>query len=90
MNNSSAVFSETTLPSSFAMLQKVVDLLKKFVSSFITMFTLPHQLIQGFNTHWIFTCFVTHNTDDLMAPFFVRKPTDSCCFILEENLTTYA
>jgi hypothetical protein len=72
MKNTSAVFSGTTLPSAFAILQKVVDILKVFVSSFIAMFTLAYPLIQRFYTNWILTGFVALNTDDLRTPFFFR------------------
>jgi hypothetical protein len=88
MNNTSAVFSGTTLPSAFAMLQKVVDLLKGFVSSFITMFTLPYPLIQRFFTYWTFTGYVALNTNDLRTPFSSESHRKACSFILVENLTT--
>ncbi len=89
MNNTSAVFSGTTLPSTFAMLQKVVDLLKVFVSSFITMFTLPYPLIQLFYTHWTLPGFVTLKTYDLRTPFFIRKPSNNLLFHLGTKLDNF-
>jgi hypothetical protein len=80
MNNTYAVFSGTTLPCAFALLQKVINLLKAFVSRFIDMFTLPYSLIQLFFTYRTFTGFVALNTDDLRTPFFFRKPSDSLLF----------
>jgi hypothetical protein len=73
MNNNSAVFSGTMLPSAFGMLQKSLDLLKRFVNSFITMFTLTYPLIQLLYNHWTFTGFVAINTYDLRTPFFLQK-----------------
>ncbi len=89
MNNTSAVFSGTTLPSRFAMLQKLIDLIKKFVSGFIAMFTLPYPLIQRFYTHWTFTSFVALNTDELRTPFFIRKPSNSLLFDLSRKLDNF-
>jgi hypothetical protein len=71
------------------MLQKVVDLLERFVNSFITMFTLTYPLIQRFYTHWTFTGFVALNTDDRRTPFFFRKPSDSLLFNIGRKLDNF-
>ena len=78
MNNTSAILSGTAFPSAFTMPQKVVDLLKGFVSCLVAMLTLPYPLIQRLSAHRTFTRFNTFNTNKLRAPFFIIQPFYRC------------
>jgi hypothetical protein len=70
MNNASAILSGTA----FTMPQKIVDLLKGFISSFVAMLTLPYLFIQRLSAHSKFARFNTFNTNKFRAQFFMFQP----------------
>jgi hypothetical protein len=74
MNSTPSALSGTTLTSASTMFQKVINLLMWLICSFVSMFTLPYQLIQRFYAHRAFTGFVVFNVNELRSPLFICKP----------------
>ena len=74
MNNTSDILSGTAFTSAFTMPQKVVDLLKRFVSCLDTMLTLLYPLIKRLSAHRTLACFNTFNTNKFRAPLFIIQP----------------
>jgi hypothetical protein len=74
MNNTSSILFGTAFSSSFTMPQKVVNLLKRFVSCLVAMLTLPYPLIKRLSAHRTFARFNTFNTNKLRAQLFIIQP----------------
>jgi hypothetical protein len=74
MNNTSDIFSGTAFPSLFTMPQKVVNLLKMFVSCLVAMLTLQYPLIKILSANRTFARFNTFKINKLRAPLLIIHP----------------
>lgn len=89
LTNTPVIFSGTSLPSAFAMLQVIIDLLVTFISRFITVFTVSDPMIYPIGAYWAFTRFLSNDAYDFRAPLVLRKQLNGLIFHIIRKLKNF-